>query len=125
MNLCFVSVDQEDLKIVSIWLINHFRLGRSTKSYLKKNNSEDIFRWAHCCIVLTGLDENSEFAKVQIWFQGQLKLMKEFKTTFDPLKDGKGILILGQEQDSYGGGFDKFQSFSGKISQFNIFKRLK
>ena len=84
-----------------------------------------LFRWAHSCIVLTGLDEKSEFANVQIWFQGKQQLKKDFKTTFDLLKDGKGILILGQEQDSYGGGFDKFQSFSGKISQFNIFKRLK
>ena len=90
--------------------------------YKKKYNIQ-YFRWVHYCVVLTGLDENSEFAKVQIWFQGRQKLTKEFKTTFDPQKDGKGILIVGQEQDSYGGGFDKFQSFSGKISQFNIFNR--
>lgn len=48
---------------------------------------------------------------------------KEFTTTLDPVFDGTGLLILGQEQDSFGGGFDKFQSFSGKISQFNVFQR--
>ena len=49
---------------------------------------------------------------------------KEFTTTLDPVFDGTGLLILGQEQDSFGGGFDKFQSFSGKISQFNVFQRF-
>ena len=74
--------------------------------------------------MLTGLDENSVFAKVQIWSQGSLRFTKEFTTILDPVLDGNGLLILGQEQDSFGGGFDKFQSFSGKISQFNMFQRL-
>ena len=80
-------------------------------------------KWYHSCVVLTGLDENSVFAKVQIWSQGKLQLTKEFTTILDPVLDGNGILILGQEQDSYGGGFDKFQSFSGQIAQFNMFTR--
>ena len=41
----------------------------------------------------------------------------------DPEKDGQGILILAQEQDSFGEGFDKKQSFIGNIAQFNIFGR--
>ena len=118
--------------IQRIWKLFLFRLQtfwdkKEVKSFLHEffaqNFDIQYFRWVHYCVVLTGLDENSEFAKVQIWFQGRQKLTKEFKTTFDPQKDGKGILIVGQEQDSYGGGFDKFQSFSGKISQFNIFNR--
>ena len=59
---------------------------------------------------------------VNITFQynkGTLRFTKEFTTILDPVLDGNGLLILGQEQDTFGGGFDKFQSFSGKISQFN------
>ena len=37
--------------------------------------------------------------------------------------DGKGIAILAQEQDSFGGGFHKKQSFNGRISQVNMFTR--
>ena len=54
---------------------------------------------------------------------GTLRFTKEFTTILDPVLDGDGLLILGQEQDTFGGGFDKFQSFSGKISQFNMFQR--
>ena len=31
-----------------------------------------------------------------------------------------GLLVIGQDQDNVGGGFDRRQSFSGLISQFNI-----
>ena len=55
--------------------------------------------------------------------KGTLRFTKEFTTILDPVLDGNGLLILGQEQDTFGGGFDKFQSFSGKISQFNMFER--
>ena len=83
-----------------------------------------LSRWYHSCVVLTGLDEDTVFAKVQIFSQGQLQLTKEFTTILDPVQGGNGILILGQEQDSFGGGFDKFQSFQGEISQFNMYNRL-
>jgi len=34
-----------------------------------------------------------------------------------------GILILGQEQDSYGGSFDLSQSYGGDLYQMNVFSR--
>ena len=34
--------------------------------------------------------------------------------------DKDGIVILGQDQDSLGGNFDKDQSFSGEMSQFGM-----
>ena len=74
-------------------------------------------------MVLSGLDPNTEFAKIQIWFSGSLVKVSEFTTILDPEKDGQGILILAQEQDSFGEGFDKKQSFIGNIAQFNIFER--
>lgn len=80
-------------------------------------------RWFPVCVVLSGLDPNTEFAKIQIWFSGNLVKVSEFTTILDPEKDGQGILILAQEQDSFGEGFDKKQSFVGNIAQFNIFER--
>ena len=32
-------------------------------------------------------------------------------------------LILGQEQDEFNGGFEAYKSFSGRITQFNIWGR--
>ena len=74
------------------------------------------------------------------FFQGLLVLEEPFKTILDPATDGKGIMILGQvtkglllfahfhfliqEQDTFGGGFDPRESFSGQIAQFNMFTRF-
>ena len=72
-----------------------------------------IFRgsWVHVCAVLSGLDPNSEWARIKIFlqvfflqiqrkirkhFQGLLVLEDPFKTILDPATDGKGIMILGQ-----------------------------
>ena len=68
---------------------------------------------------------NKFFWALTLFVIGELKLTREFTTILDPVLDGNGILILGQEQDSFGGGFDKFQSLSGKISQFNMYSRYK
>ena len=82
-------------------------------------------RWVHTCMLLSGLDPNSKLAMIKIFIQGELKNSVEFETILDPDKDGNGIFILAQEQDSFGGGFDKKQSFNGKIAQVNMFERLK
>jgi len=79
--------------------------------------------WVHVCAVLSGLDPNSEWAGIKIFLQGLLVLEDPFKTILDPATDGKGIMILGQEQDTFGGGFDPRESFSGQIAQFNMFTR--
>ena len=86
-------------------------------------DSPDSPRWFPVCLVLSGLDPNTEFAKIQTWADGKLIGVDEFTTILDPEKDGQGILILAQEQDSFGEGFDKKQSFVGSIAQFNIFER--
>ena len=36
------------------------------------------------------------------------------------LLESGGCLILGQDQDSFGGNFDETQAVSGKISQFGL-----
>ena len=35
-----------------------------------------------------------------------------------------GIVIVGQDQDSYGGEFKRYQSFTGKISGINLWSRV-
>nr|XP_046256595.1 serum amyloid P-component-like [Scatophagus argus] len=51
---------------------------------------------------------------VQMWFDGQ-PLIKKFSSTGSNIR-GSNIIILGQEQDSHGGGFDLKQSFVGMMS---------
>ena len=80
-------------------------------------------RWLHTCVVLSGLDPDTKLAKIKMYVQGKLENTAEFKTILDPANDGKGMMVLAQEQDSFGGGFDRKQSFAGDISQFNMFER--
>ena len=35
-----------------------------------------------------------------------------------------GILIIGQEQDSFGGGFDASQSYIGELTDLNMWSRV-
>uniref|UniRef100_A0ABM0GWW2 Pentraxin family member n=1 Tax=Saccoglossus kowalevskii TaxID=10224 RepID=A0ABM0GWW2_SACKO len=37
---------------------------------------------------------------------------------------GGGVLVLGQDQDVVGGGFDPFQAFVGKMTNFNLWNRV-
>ena len=43
-------------------------------------------------------------------------------SNFKPWTPG-GLLVIGQEQDFVGGGFDESQSISGYITQFGIWDR--
>ena len=36
---------------------------------------------------------------------------------------GKGAFVLGQEQDSFGGDFSSAESYQGKLSQFNLWRK--
>ncbi|XP_050732358.1 uncharacterized protein LOC127006450 [Eriocheir sinensis] len=38
--------------------------------------------------------------------------------------EGGGVLVVGQEQDTLGGGFHRDQSFSGEFTEFNIWKGI-
>nr|ANM86013.1 serum amyloid P component [Cynoglossus semilaevis] len=57
----------------------------------------------------------------QIWLNGK-PYVKKFVTN-QPI-GGKPISILGQEQDSYGGGFDAAQSFVGMISDVHMWDQV-
>jgi hypothetical protein len=47
----------------------------------------------------------------------------KFDKVYEPLI-GPGIATLGQEADSLGGGYDGTQSFSGAITEFNIWDKV-
>ncbi|KAM9352901.1 uncharacterized protein ABDE67_005290 [Symphorus nematophorus] len=61
---------------------------------------------------------DSESGQVQLWFDGQ-PLMRKFVTSGSNIR-GPTIIILGQEQDSHGGGFVQKQSFIGMMSDVHM-----
>uniref|UniRef100_A0A8C6SAF6 Pentraxin family member n=1 Tax=Neogobius melanostomus TaxID=47308 RepID=A0A8C6SAF6_9GOBI len=61
---------------------------------------------------------NSSLGLVQMWFNGQPLVRKYIATTF-PLTTNP-IIIVGQEQDSHGGGFDAKQSFVGMMCDVHM-----
>ncbi len=59
----------------------------------------------------------SDNGLAQLWVDGKATIKRLIKT--GPIT-GAPITILGQEQDSYGGGFDSSQSFIGMITEFHM-----
>ncbi|XP_069953925.1 uncharacterized protein, partial [Cherax quadricarinatus] len=73
-----------------------------------------IGSWAHFCFLyrfLTG--------EWNIFQDGELRAHGTFPITDTPLL-GNGVYIIGQEQDSMGGGFQRDQCFSGEITELNF-----
>ncbi|XP_034467100.1 female protein-like [Hippoglossus hippoglossus] len=61
---------------------------------------------------------DSKSGLVQMWFDG-IPSIKKFSTSGSNIK-GTMMIILGQEQDSHGGGFDINQSFVGMMSDVHM-----
>jgi len=80
-----------------------------TDSILLKNE------WYHLCLTW---DAGSSI--MSFYVNGVLVKSKSISST--SIGSG-GILILGQEQDSYGGSFDINQAFGGDLFQLNVFSR--
>ncbi|XP_003966210.3 serum amyloid P-component-like [Takifugu rubripes] len=55
---------------------------------------------------------------VQLWFNGKY-LIKKYSIAGSNIR-GTTVIILGQEQDSHGGGFDMKQSFVGMMSDVHM-----
>lgn len=63
------------------------------------------------------------FAKIQnVLLAGNTTIENSF-SNYQPLPKG-GILVLGQDQDILGGGFDMSQSLSGRLTQFGVWDRV-
>ncbi|OCT69021.1 C-reactive protein-like [Xenopus laevis] len=73
----------------------------------------EVFDWKHTCV-----NWESATGVIQLWINGKLYPRTVLKK--GPLIDTQARIILGQEQDSYGGGFDISQSFMGEISNVHM-----
>lgn len=58
-----------------------------------------------------------------VYMDGELRAQGTFSGHTTPLQTG-GAFIIGQEQDSMGGGFQRDQSFCGELSHLNIWGRV-
>nr|XP_033817695.1 neuronal pentraxin-1 [Geotrypetes seraphini] len=74
-------------------------------------------KWHHICITWTTRDGVWE-----AYQDGVLRGNGENLAPYHPIKP-QGVLVLGQEQDTLGGGFDATQAFVGELAHFNIWDR--
>uniref|UniRef100_G1T4G4 Neuronal pentraxin 1 n=1 Tax=Oryctolagus cuniculus TaxID=9986 RepID=G1T4G4_RABIT len=74
-------------------------------------------KWHHICITWTTRD--GVWEAYQDGTQGG---SGENLAPYHPIKP-QGVLVLGQEQDTLGGGFDATQAFVGELAHFNIWDR--
>ncbi|MBN3302072.1 SAMP protein, partial [Amia calva] len=78
---------------------------------------KELLPWTHVCATwdsVTGI--------AQLWVNGKGSVRKGVKTSGSI--QAKPFILLGQEQDSYGGSFDKGQSFVGQISNVHMWDRV-
>ncbi|OCT69019.1 C-reactive protein-like [Xenopus laevis] len=73
----------------------------------------EVLDWKHTCVTW-----DSETGIIQLWLNGKLFPRKISKKGFTI--NEKTSIILGQEQDNFGGGFDPKQSFVGEMSDVNL-----
>ncbi|KAG7486754.1 hypothetical protein JOB18_037969 [Solea senegalensis] len=74
-------------------------------------------KWHHLCITWTTRDGMWEAFQ-----DGVLRGSGENLAPYHPIKP-EGVLVLGQEQDSLGGGFDATQAFVGELANLNMWNR--
>uniref|UniRef100_A0A8C5QK53 Pentraxin family member n=1 Tax=Leptobrachium leishanense TaxID=445787 RepID=A0A8C5QK53_9ANUR len=70
----------------------------------------EVLDWKHTCV-----SWDSDSGVIQLWVNGKVYPRKVSNKGFTI--PSPASIILGQEQDSYGGGFDAGQSFVGEISE--------
>ncbi|XP_053712303.1 neuronal pentraxin-1-like [Synchiropus splendidus] len=75
-------------------------------------------KWHHLCITWTTRDGIWEAFQDGVW-RGK----GENLAPYHPIK-AEGVLVLGQEQDTLGGGFDATQAFVGELAGLNIWNRI-
>ncbi|XP_068179970.1 serum amyloid P-component-like [Antennarius striatus] len=65
---------------------------------------------------------DSSTGLLQMWFNGQF-LIRKYTNAGSTIR-GSSIIILGQEQDSHGGGFDSKQCFLGMMSDVHMWNYI-
>ncbi|XP_075139581.1 C-reactive protein-like [Leptodactylus fuscus] len=81
-------------------------------AYNIKTEPDDL-DWRHTCVTW-----DSATGIIQLWVNGKLYPRKEAKKGFTI--NTKISITLGQEQDSFGGGFDLNQCFVGELSDVHM-----
>ncbi|RLV92075.1 hypothetical protein DV515_00013952 [Chloebia gouldiae] len=74
-------------------------------------------KWHHICVTWTTRDGVWE-----AYQDGTQMGNGENLAPYHPIKP-QGVLVLGQEQDTLGGGFDATQAFVGELAHFNVWDR--
>ena len=74
-------------------------------------------KWHYVCVTWDG-----QSSHVKMYLDGIYKAGIAAKHFQVIAKDG--FLVIGQEQDSFGGGFDKNQNFIGELTAVNIWNRV-
>lgn len=97
-----------------------FKLGETSMRMLTQDANTDfvmgptpVNKWVSICATWT-----SETGLTQVWMDGQPSSRRLSHEGIP--KSETPIIILGQEQDTYGGGFDLKQSFVGMISDVHM-----
>ncbi|MDH3293603.1 MAG: S8 family serine peptidase, partial [Acidimicrobiia bacterium] len=73
--------------------------------------------WHHLAVV-----RNDTLNQATVYVDGIRQTL--FGSTLNPIDLDTGGLLLGQEQDSVGGGFDPGQAFSGSLDEVRLFTRV-
>ena len=74
--------------------------------------------WRHVCTTW----ENAA-GSFYLYIDGA-RLVDRDGLNIDHVIDNNGIFILGQDQDSYGGELEEYQSFIGQMSSVNVWDRV-
>uniref|UniRef100_A0A8C5QK91 Pentraxin family member n=1 Tax=Leptobrachium leishanense TaxID=445787 RepID=A0A8C5QK91_9ANUR len=91
---------------------NHYSICINNKEFHIKVDTE-ILDWKHTC-----MSWDSDSGLVQLWVNRKLYVRKVSNKGF--IIPSPASIILGQDQDSYGGGFQASQCFVGEINQFDM-----
>ncbi|XP_075039882.1 uncharacterized protein LOC142099863 isoform X3 [Mixophyes fleayi] len=73
--------------------------------------------WQHLCLTW-----ESRYGRTELWVNGKRSANKVYRRGQD-IRPG-GLVLLGQDQDELGSGFDKSQSFVGKIKDVNMWNKV-
>ncbi|CAN2391393.1 serum amyloid, partial [Pristimantis euphronides] len=95
-NVSSVSINQEEVKI---------------------KTDPEVLEWKHTCVTW-----DSETGVIQLWVNGKLYPRRVSQKGFSiepPIS-----IILGQEQDSFGGKFDQDQCFVGELSDVHMWDHV-
>ncbi|XP_077327580.1 mucosal pentraxin-like isoform X3 [Lithobates pipiens] len=77
------------------------------------------FYWRHICVTL----DSSYPGAIYLWLNGKLSSQRGYGTQYyrdANYMDAESSIVLGQNRDVYGGGFDASQSFVGEISDVHM-----